>query len=102
MKQYLLFTAIAIAAIAASCTKAGNNMEDNSFVPVSINYDRSMCPCCGWGYFVYRQDSSILYKCDSIPANSGIMSLPVNVKIKFHIIGTTCQGPKILIDEVKL
>jgi hypothetical protein len=50
---------------------------------------------------VYRQDSLITYKCDTIPANTVITGFPAMVKIRFHANGPGCQFSKIIIDEIK-
>lgn len=104
MKKYLLFNLIIIVALMVSCSKSQKNNvgQNNSFVPVIIDYDKGACVCCGSGYFVFRQDSAITYKSDSLPANSGITTLPVNAKIRFHIVGNFCSRDLIVIDEIKL
>lgn len=100
MKNYLPIILICLAVTTLSCNK-NNNTESNVFVLVRISPDFSACPCCGTGFFVYRQDSLITYKCDTIPANTVITGFPAMVKIRFHANGPGCQFSKIIIDEIK-
>ena len=101
MKNYLLIILICLFITVLSCNK-NNSTENNEFVPARISPDFSVCPCFGTGFFVYRQDSLITYKCDTIPANTVITSFPAIVKIRFHANGPGCQFAKIIIDEIKL
>jgi hypothetical protein len=100
MKKYLPIILIIFVTAAISCNK-NNSTENSVFVPVRISPDFSACPCCGTGFFVYRQDSMITYKCDTIPANTVITSWPAMVKIRFHANGPGCPFAKNVIDEIK-
>lgn len=99
MKNYS-FLYLALIFLATSCSKSKkDNAQNNSFVPVKIYVDNGACPCCGYGYLVFRQDSSKKYNTDTLPT-SPFISIPATVKIKFHKTGPGCVGDKIIIDEI--
>jgi len=99
MKKYFFIFAILV-----SCSKSQDNIvEDNSFLPVTINFNAVSNPCLGY-YFIYPENSNTFkYNADSIPANSGIISFPANVKIKYHDLPDRCgiSVDLIHIDEIK-
>ena len=105
MKKYLLFSLVIIISLIVSCAKSKNKtiVASNRFVPVRITPDVGACGCCGYGYFVSRQDSMLIrYHCHSLSANLGITRFPAFVNIQFHDTTGPCNTiHHIVIDSIK-
>jgi len=103
MKKIVIVIFVVLSLV--SCLNDKQNEIDFESIGTIIDYDKSMCACCGDGWIISIDGEEQYKTFDSLPAGSSIdlenASFPISVKLDWEEENNDCILNKIHINRIK-